>query len=342
MPTMLGFVVLVAIASHLAPYVTRRDVFFGVTVSSDFPHAPAGRAISRRFAAEVWVLALVAAALVVTSPMPIISGPMLLAQTIGASVAFVNARRKVRPHAVVPATLREAAIGPRPGLPGGLIAQLGPFLILLGAAMYVGLHWEDVPARFPTHWNLAGKPDGWTTKSVAGVFVGLSIGLVACSMTLFTSYAVLHWTRLPRVTGKDGQESRAARRVNLIAMLASEYLIAALLAWTSVVSMFSDQAGQRPLPLPFRVAPFVLVIAGTLAIRVMRRAAVSDGPAVGDTTPDACWLFGRLYFNRADPVLFVEKRMGLGYTLNLGNPVSWLVMIVAVTALSIPLVLAIL
>jgi uncharacterized membrane protein len=31
--------------------------------------------------------------------------------------------------------------------------------------------------------------------------------------------------------------------------------------------------------------------------------------------------------------------MGLGYTLNLGNPVSWLVMIVAVTALSIPLLL---
>jgi uncharacterized membrane protein len=28
--------------------------------------------------------------------------------------------------------------------------------------------------------------------------------------------------------------------------------------------------------------------------------------------------------------------MGLGYTLNLGNPVSWLVMIVAATAIAIP------
>ena len=271
--------------------------------------------------------------------MPVISGPMLLAQTVGASVAFLNARRKVRPHAVAPSAVREAAIGPRPGLPGGLIAQLGPFLILFGAAAYVGVHWEDVPARFPTHWNLAGKPDGWTTKSVAGVFRGLSIGLLVCSMTLFTSYAVLRWTRLPRVTGIDGQQSRRVRHVNLIAMLASEYLIAVLLAWTSVVSMFSDQAGQPRLPLPFRVAPFALIIVGTLAIRVMRRVAASDGPPIGDTTPDSCWFFGRLYVNRADPALFVEKRMGLGYTLNLGNPVSWLVVIVAVTALSIPLLL---
>jgi uncharacterized membrane protein len=63
------------------------------------------------------------------------------------------------------------------------------------------------------------------------------------------------------------------------------------------------------------------------------------GRRFGDTTPDSCWLLGRLYFNRADPALFVEKRIGLGYTLNLENPVSWLVVIVAVTALSIPLLL---
>jgi uncharacterized membrane protein len=35
----------------------------------------------------------------------------------------------------------------------------------------------------------------------------------------------------------------------------------------------------------------------------------------------------------------VSRRMGLGYTLNLGNPLSWLVMGVGVVALSIPLLL---
>ncbi len=340
MPAMLAFIVLVAVASHLAPYVTRRDIFFGVTVPAGFRDTSISRSVSRWYAAEIWFLALVAAAVIVTSPMPLVSGPMLLAQSLGASVAFVNARRKVRPHAAAPATVREAALGPRPGLPGGFIAQAGPFLILFGAAAYLGFHWEDVPARFPTHWNLAGKPDGWTLKSVAGVFQGVSIGVVVCSMTLFTSYAVLHWTRLPRVSGRDGQQARRVRHANLIAMLTSEYLIALLLAWTSVVSMFSDHAGNLRLPLAFRVAPFALLIVGTLAVRVMRVVGASDGPPIGDTTPDSGWLFGKLYFNRADPALFVEKRMGLGYTLNLGNPVSWLVMIVAVTAIAIPLLLA--
>ena len=339
MITMLGFIALVALSSHLAPYLTRRDIFFGVTVSRAFREGPLARKISRQFAVEIWLLAIAAGALVVTAPMPFVSGGMLLGQTIGASVAFARAWSAVRPHATVATTIREAGIGPRDRLPGGLVAQLGPFLILFAAAAYVALNWEDVPARFPTHWNLAGKADGWTAKSIPGVFRGFAIGLVSCSMMLFTSYAVLNWTRLPRVTGQDGRQFRRVRRINLLAQLAWAYLFAILLAWTGVVAMFADDAGELRLPVGIRIAPFALLIVGTLVIRVMRRTAVLEGPPIGDTTPDSSWVLGRLYFNRADPTLFVERRMGLGYTLNLGNPWSWVVIIVFVTGIAIPLLL---
>jgi uncharacterized membrane protein len=103
--------------------------------------------------------------------------------------------------------------------------------------------------------------------------------------------------------------------------------------------MFSQDAEELRLPLLFRLAPFALVVVGIPVVRVLRRAAVSAGPPVGDTTPDSCWTFGRIYVNRDDPALFVERRMGLGYTLNLGNPWSWVVVIVFVMAISVPLLL---
>src|SRR3990170_2078663 len=121
MGTALGFIGLVALTSHLAPQVPRRDIFFGVTVLPAFRDGPVARTVSRRYAMEIWCLALVAAALVASSPMPVISGSMLLAQALGASVAFVRARHAVLPHGVAPATIREAEIGPRPALPGGLV-----------------------------------------------------------------------------------------------------------------------------------------------------------------------------------------------------------------------------
>jgi hypothetical protein len=121
MSAMFGFIVLVALSSHVAPQLTRRDIFFGVNVSPEFRDGRVARSVSRRYATEIWFMALVAGALVVTSPMPLVSGPMLLGQAIGASVAFVKARHTVRPHAVLPAMVREAEIGPRPGLPGGRV-----------------------------------------------------------------------------------------------------------------------------------------------------------------------------------------------------------------------------
>jgi uncharacterized membrane protein len=217
METLLGFIAAVAILCHLAPQLTRRDIFFGVTVSGDFREGPIARSVSRRYAAEVWGLALVAAALVATSPMPLMSGSMLLTQTLGASFAFLRARSAVVPYAAAPATVREAEIGPRPSLPGGPIGQLGPFLLLFAAAAYVGLHWNEVPARFPTHWNLAGKPDGWTARSVGGVFRGLSIGIVRVRDD------GVQLVRRPALepsaarAGADGAQSRRVRRVNLIA-----------------------------------------------------------------------------------------------------------------------------
>ncbi len=339
METMLGFIALVAISSHLAPYLTRREIFFGVTVPRTFREGPLARKVSRRYAVEIWLLAIAAGAFVMTAPMPFVSGGMLVGQTIGASVAFAKAWSAVRPHAAVPTTIREAAIGPRDGLPGGIVGQLGPFLILFAAAAYVALNWESVPARFPTHWNLAGKADGWTAKSIPGVFQELAIGFVSCSMMLFTSYAVLNWTRLPRVTGHDGQQYRRVRRINLLAQLAWAYLFAILLAWTTAVAMFAENARELRLPLVIRSAPFALLIVGSILIRAMRRTAVLEGPPVGDTTPDSSWILGRLYFNRADPTLFVERRMGLGYTLNLGNPWSWMVIMVFVTSIAVPLLL---
>jgi uncharacterized membrane protein len=53
----------------------------------------------------------------------------------------------------------------------------------------------------------------------------------------------------------------------------------------------------------------------------------ADTPPVGDRTPDAAWKLGLLYYNPDDPALIVEKRFGLGWTLNFGRPAVWLILL---------------
>jgi hypothetical protein len=61
-----------------------------------------------------------------------------------------------------------------------------------------------------------------------------------------------------------------------------------------------------------------LMRAGQGGTRLTRVA----GRPIGDRTADARWLGGIIYFDPADPAFLVEKRMGIGWTLNFGNPWS--------------------
>ena len=48
----------------------------------------------------------------------------------------------------------------------------------------------------------------------------------------------------------------------------------------------------------------------------------------GDATPDHAWkVAGLVYFNPRDPAMWVENRVGLGYTLNFGNWRAWLLIV---------------
>ena len=60
----------------------------------------------------------------------------------------------------------------------------------------------------------------------------------------------------------------------------------------------------------------------------------------GERPPDERWS-GPFYSNPDDPTLFVPKRYGIGYTLNFGNPWSWIVLAAILAIALIPLIISV-
>jgi uncharacterized membrane protein len=66
-----------------------------------------------------------------------------------------------------------------------------------------------------------------------------------------------------------------------------------------------------------------LITCVVLSIVIGARAALKIGRPVADTAGNqALWRFKALYFNPADPALFVPARYGYGLTLNFGRPLA--------------------
>jgi uncharacterized membrane protein len=66
--------------------------------------------------------------------------------------------------------------------------------------------------------------------------------------------------------------------------------------------------------------------------RKANTAADHPSPSAVFRDDDRYWYGGLFYSNPDDPALFVEKRYGLGWTLNFGHPQAKLVLIVSLVA----------
>ncbi len=347
----MAFVIVICLVLYyLMPRMTRPDVYFAVTVPSEFRDSAEGWSILKRYRMEV-TIGSVLALLVVLSPVRMGETRYSLVATLGGFflqgagvfLAYYRARGRVLPHAVAPATVREAALEPRPArLPGGWLLQFPPFAVLAGTGIWLHTHWEQIPESFPIHWGANGQPNNWSTRTARGVYGPLLMGVVLCAFMGFLAYAFLRWSRPVQAGGPAGEREGRFRKMVGSIVVATEYLLALEFTWIGLMPLSHLQAG------PLGVAPFLLIALGFVVVVVVlvtrygqggTRLAGAAAPLsivsapVGDRTPDKYWKLGLFYVNRDDPALFIEKRFGVGYTLNFGHPGVWigLAVLVAVT-----------
>jgi len=120
------------------------------------------------------------------------------------------------------------------------------------------------------------------------------------------------------------------RRVILGTMVAVECMMGMLFAGIAINSI-----AQFPIWVIILVP---LAVMGFIVIMSVNRISETDEAA--EPAPEEFWHAQIFYYNPGDPALLVEKRTGMGYTLNFGNVWSWLLMAALVAIIgTIPILL---
>ncbi len=135
------------------------------------------------------------------------------------------------------------------------------WLALPALALRYWLVWDRLPARMATHFDAAGRPNGWMSRETSLIF---TLGLMAFLLALFT--AVLTRLRKPD-----------AGAWSLLGMF---YLIVGAVAWVSESVLNFNLYGQPVEVAPVMVAIFLGVF-GVLAVFLASKRGVSlSGAAV--------------------------------------------------------------
>jgi uncharacterized membrane protein len=206
--------------------------------------------------------------------------------------------------------IRSAELSSQPHpRPFSLWLCIPPFVWLAGVAFYLQTHWSQLPQSFPVHWGADGQPNGWATRSFEGVYGPI---LLAAFLNLFLLPLAMALLRMSRNT--------TMRHVTVTILLLLMY----------PVSFAFGMVGLLPLTtFPMWLVP-VVTIASVVVLTVwsiLKVTAHTAADAVPEPQNDSYWKAGLFYYNPDDPAIFVSKRVGIGYTMNFANKVSWLVML---------------
>jgi uncharacterized membrane protein len=330
-----------AVYSLITPNLTRRDLLFGVTVAPDARRSAQGRRILARYRLATVVVNLLAlgglAILYLLAPEGWVASPWL------PLVVFVAFALDSIPYLVAHAASTDLRAAPsaasQASHPAAELAQrhygdyvpwlweLLPVGVIAATAGYLATRYAAAPSVIPIHFDLNGNPNGYATKSIASYFVmvwtqiGIEVLITGMSVLVVGSKAV------------PGRSEAVFRRVWLRALYAMKTLLLLLFAFIAAVIAESAASGRGP-STAIIVAPIglvVVILIGTIVLALWTGQGGarlgSPGETATDRTDDRHWILGAIYVNRDDSAIFVERRFGVGWTMNFGNPRAILVLL---------------
>lgn len=209
-----------------------------------------------------------------------------------------------------------------------------PIIITIGLISYTFLKYDILPEQIPTHWGPNGKADAFTDKTPFSVIsqpltlMVMQFMFLGINFTTKNSGIKLSATSIQASKVRQLSLRKYSSWYMFLASLLITLLFSSLQLSTIHPGLFSNKA---LIAIPILFLLVILVGNIVFAVKVGRSDKNLKETAAGKITDydeDSYWKGGLFYFNRNDPSIFVEKRFGVGWTLNFGNPIGYLIVIV--------------
>lgn len=217
------------------------------------------------------------------------------------------------------------------------------FIIIAICVIVNIIHYPRLPYRFPTHWGLDGKPNGYSIKSYSSIF---SMPLIQLFMVaiMFFSYKSIGWSKReinPNAPEESKIRNLKFRRIWSIYIIVINYVMLFIFVIGDLQTMQIINPDNR------MILPFVLIISfGITAASIIISIKVGQSGSklkiglenkvnnIDVRDDDRFWKLGNtIYYNKDDPSVFVEKRFGIGWTVNAGTTLGMVFYIVIILIL---------
>lgn len=207
--------------------------------------------------------------------------------------------------------------------------------------------YKNVPSPFPIHYNAEGIADSFVNKEgFKGFFylvlfpVLIQVGMIIF-LALTNKYAINSKVDINSGTLEGIKKQRKVfKKVNSIMLFVITLEITLMLSYIQFCTIYSWNINLiNIVALPILIITIIIFLVigykigqGGKNIRLNKE----ENEVYRDD--DKNWILGNFYYNKNDPSIFIEKRIGMGWEINLGNPIGLILTILPLILVGVILI----
>ncbi|WDV44616.1 DUF5808 domain-containing protein [Clostridiaceae bacterium M8S5] len=329
--------IIVAITLIMTPLIGRKDVVFGVTIPTDQKKTKEIVGFKKLYiklsmlSAIIITLGAVLLNFLVKNKLSIYNiSAMLYLVSIFVIYSIVN--KKVKGYKKTKNWAKEARnirVVDIEFISSKLVCSVWCFLIHIAMIVATGISaillYEDAPSKLPIKVNMSGHITKYIDKSIIAVLFPIIIQ-IAILVTCLIIYMTIKHTP-PYIDPDNIEISKKHAKLHKKAWSYFTVIFGLLLIGQfSLVELglFNLIQVKTGFIIGGIVTIFLIALTLFLSIKVGHSGGHKKGvnSAVINRDDDKHWISGKFYYNKNDASLFVEKRFGVGYTINFAKPLA--------------------
>ncbi|WP_406543368.1 DUF1648 domain-containing protein [Clostridium ljungdahlii] len=216
------------------------------------------------------------------------------------------------------------------------------------------MNYNSLPYKVPTHWDFSGNVTGYQFKSRFLIWE-MPIAQIFSTFIFFIVYKGIGWSKQqissidPEASVKKNSIFRRSWSIYMVVFA----VVTNLLLTVATVQMFRVFNVSNTFSIIIILAFVLITILGSIALSLKIGQGGSNikfksddeekgKSGFGDKDDDKCWVLGNsIYYNKNDPSLFVEKRFGIGWTINAGRPLGMAIYIGSIVIIIVTIIFAV-
>lgn len=207
--------------------------------------------------------------------------------------------------------------------------------------LYVVINYKNLPDIIITHWGAGGKPDAYSEKNIINVFF---INII--DILLVIMFAIIGVGTVSGMTYIDKQNIEVNRKKAIKYLNGIGYSFFALTlsmqSITTVIPIFMVNQSDVPMILMLSgcIIPIFISVIMIYYYIMLGSLKPKDKSLYTIESNDENWIYGIIYYNKQDPNLTVEKRLGAGWSINMAHPLGKTICIITIIMVLLSLLIS--